>query len=42
MERRQRWQALLANGLAEELEQRRAELQPEWESQLRCLEGCLA
>ena len=42
IERRQRWQALLANGLAEELEQRRAELQPEWEIRLRCLEGCLA
>ena len=42
IERRQRWQALLANGLAEELEQRRAELQPEWETRLQCLEGCLA
>lgn len=42
VERRQRWQALLANGLAEELEQRRVELLPEWETRLRCLEGCLA
>lgn len=42
VERRQRWQALLANGLAEELEQRRAELQPQWETRLRCLEGCLS
>ena len=42
VERRQRWQALLANGLAEELEHRRTELQPEWETRLQCLEGCLA
>jgi RNA polymerase sigma-70 factor (ECF subfamily) len=41
IERRQRWQALLANGLAEELEQRRDELQPVWETRLRRLEGCL-
>lgn len=41
-ERRQRWKALLDNGLASELEQRRAELQPEWEKRLRCLEECLA
>lgn len=42
VERRARWQALLANGLAEELEQRRGELQPVWETRLRSLEGCLA
>jgi RNA polymerase sigma-70 factor (ECF subfamily) len=41
IERRQRWQALLENGLAEELAQRREELRPEMESQLRHLEGCL-
>jgi len=41
IERRRRWQALLQDGLAEELEQRRAELQPEWESRLKHLEGCL-
>ena len=35
-------QTLLANGLAEELEHRRTELQPEWETRLQCLEGCLA
>ena len=42
IERRQRWQALLANGLAEILAQRREELRPELESQLKRLEGCLS
>jgi RNA polymerase sigma-70 factor, ECF subfamily len=42
IERRQRWQALLENGLAEELAQRREELRPEFEAKLRHLEGCLA
>jgi RNA polymerase sigma-70 factor, ECF subfamily len=37
IERRQRWQALLDNGLAEELAQRRQELQPEFERRLRHL-----
>jgi len=41
IERRQRWQALLDHGLAEELAQRRQELQPELERRLRHLEGCL-
>ncbi len=41
MERRQRWQALLEHGLAEELVQRRQELQPEFELRLRHLETCL-
>ena len=41
IDRRQRWKALLDGGLAAELEQRRKELQPTWEKQLRCLEGCL-
>jgi len=41
IERRQRWQALLEDGLAEELARRREELRPEMESQLRHLEGCL-
>lgn len=41
IERRQRWQALLANGLAEELAQRREELRPELESKLKRLESCL-
>ncbi len=40
-ERRQRWQALLERGLAEELAQRREELQPELEQRLRRLETCL-
>lgn len=39
--RRRRWQVLLENGLAEELEQRREELRPELETRLRRLEGCL-
>src|ERR1051326_4610706 len=41
IERRQRWQALLENGLAEELAQRREEVRPELERRLRLLEGCL-
>ena len=41
IERRQRWQALLEGGLAEELAQRREELRPELEAQLSHLEGCL-
>lgn len=41
IERRQRWQALLERGLAEELAQRRQELQPEFELRLKHLEGCL-
>ena len=41
IERRQRWQPLLEHGLAEELAQRRQELQPEFELRLKHLEGCL-
>ena len=41
IERKQRWQALLEGGLAEELAQRREELRPELDSRLRHLEGCL-
>ena len=41
IERRQRWQALLERGLAEELAHRREELRPEIETQLKHLEGCL-
>lgn len=41
IDRRQKWQVLLDNGLAEELAQRREKLQPELENQLRHLEGCL-
>ena len=41
IERRQRWQALLEGGLAEELAQRLEELRPELEIRLRHLEGCL-
>jgi len=41
IERRQRWQALLEGGLAEELAQRREELRPEFETRLKHLEGCL-
>jgi RNA polymerase sigma-70 factor (ECF subfamily) len=41
MERRQRWQALLTEGLAEELANRREELRPELERRLRHLDGCL-
>jgi RNA polymerase sigma-70 factor, ECF subfamily len=42
LERRQRWQALLDHGLAEELAQRRQELQPAFEWRLKHLEACLA
>ena len=42
LERRQRWQALLEGGLAEELAQRREELRPEIETRLKHLEGCLS
>lgn len=41
IEGRQRWQALLEGGLAEEVEQRREELRPELELRLRHLESCL-
>lgn len=41
IERRQRWQMLLDHGLAEDLAQRRQELQPEFEQRLKHLEGCL-
>jgi RNA polymerase sigma-70 factor, ECF subfamily len=41
IERRQRWQALLDRGLADELAQRRKELQPDFELRLKHLEGCL-
>jgi RNA polymerase sigma-70 factor (ECF subfamily) len=41
IERRQRWQALLEGGLAEELAQRREELRSEIETRLKHLEGCL-
>lgn len=41
IERRQRWQALLEGGLAEELARRREELRPELESRLKHLERCL-
>jgi RNA polymerase sigma-70 factor (ECF subfamily) len=41
IERKQRWQALLDHGLAEELAQRRQELQPEFEQRLKHLETCL-
>jgi RNA polymerase sigma-70 factor (ECF subfamily) len=41
LERRQRWQALLAGGLAEELARRRDELRPEMDARLRHLESCL-
>jgi RNA polymerase sigma-70 factor, ECF subfamily len=42
IDRRRRWQALLEGGLAEELAQRREELQPELECRLNHLESCLA
>src|SRR6188474_3971416 len=42
LERRQRWQTLLKDGLAEELAQRREELLPEIETRLKHLEGCLS
>ncbi len=41
IEQRQRWQALLEGGLAEEMMQRREALRPELEVRLRHLEGCL-
>ncbi|HEV8490924.1 MAG TPA: sigma-70 family RNA polymerase sigma factor [Candidatus Angelobacter sp.] len=41
IERRQRWQALLEKGLAEELAHRREELQPEIEQRLNRLEACV-
>lgn len=41
IERRQRWQALLERGVAEELARRREELAPEIELRLRHLETCL-
>jgi RNA polymerase sigma-70 factor, ECF subfamily len=41
VERRQRWQALLDRGLAEELALRRQELQPEFERRFRRLDDCL-
>jgi RNA polymerase sigma-70 factor (ECF subfamily) len=41
IERRQRWQALLEDGLAEELAQRRDALRPDLEVRLKHLEGCL-
>ena len=41
IEQRQRWKALLDRGLAEELAQRRQELQPEFEQRLKHLEACL-
>src|SRR5437016_5402000 len=41
LERRQRWQALLEGGLAEELMRRREELRPELEVRLKHLESCL-
>ncbi|MCB9911413.1 MAG: sigma-70 family RNA polymerase sigma factor [Verrucomicrobiales bacterium] len=40
-DRHRRWQALLDRGLAEDLAQRRQELQPEFERRLRRLEGCV-
>jgi DNA-directed RNA polymerase specialized sigma24 family protein len=42
MERRQKWQILLADGLAEELARRREDLAPELERRLVHLEGCVA
>jgi len=39
--RRQRWQALLERGLAEELSSRRDKLRPQFESRLRHLDQCL-
>jgi RNA polymerase sigma-70 factor (ECF subfamily) len=41
IERRQRWQALVEGGLAEELAQRREELRPEMEARLKHLQSCL-
>ena len=42
MERHRRWQALLGEGLAEEVQSRRDALQPELECRLRHLEDCLS
>src|SRR4051794_39639801 len=42
IERRQRWQALLEGGFAEELAQRREELRPEIETRLEHLQHCLS
>ena len=41
IEGRQKWQALLEGGLAEELAHRREELRPDLESRLKHLERCL-
>src|SRR5881628_1609555 len=41
IDRRQRWQALLERGVAEELARRREELRPELELRLRNLETCM-
>ena len=41
LERRQRWQALLEGGLAEELAHRREELRPELDLRLAHLKRCL-
>src|SRR4051812_15710293 len=41
IERRQRWQALLERGVADELARRREELRPELEVRLRHLETCV-
>lgn len=42
IDRRQRWKALLGNGLAEDLAMRREQLLPEFESRLDHLRGCVA
>src|SRR6187399_1966628 len=42
IERRQRWQALLQGGLAEELAERSEQLRPELEYRLKHLELCVA
>ena len=41
MARRQRWKALLQDGLAEELVSRRKQLQPEFDTRLKHLSHCL-
>ena len=41
IDRRQRWKALLDNGLAEHLAMRREQLLPEFEDRLSHLEGCV-
>jgi RNA polymerase sigma-70 factor (ECF subfamily) len=41
IDRHQKWKALLAGGLAEELTNRREQLLPELECRLKHLEGCL-